>query len=259
MWDALRIPQFHHGLIALYTTSWHLWFLGFLLVFSLLALPLFVRAGAEPRGCTLIYLAGLCEEPWGLAVLGLPIMLIKLSLNAAFPSYLDWSDTLVFFVLFIYGWLFMTDIRFMRAIASQTAAWFFVGCICFATIVGTYELGYLMQWLTRPDYSWGYLLYQILVSVDTWAWLLAIIGFGLRSLNFGTASLEYATEATLPFYILHQPVILTIAFLVVQYQIGMVWKASIIAVTAFGATVLAYELVVRRSMVVRTLFGMKSG
>lgn len=259
IWDALKIPQFHHGLSALYMTSWHLWFLAFLLLFSLLALPLFLRAGAEPHGRTQTYLADLCETPWGLAALGLPIMLTKLSLNAAFPSFLDWSDTLIFFLLFIYGWLFMTDPRFVRVLAGQAAAWFVVGCICYGIILGTYALGLLPQWLSHPSYSLGYSLYEILVSVDTWAWLLAIVGLGLRLLNFRTASLEYATEATLPFYILHQPIVLTIAFVVVQYQVGMVWKVATIGVTAFLTTILVYEFAVRRSVVLRTLFGMKRG
>jgi peptidoglycan/LPS O-acetylase OafA/YrhL len=256
--EALKIPQFHHSLIALYQTSWHLWFLGFLLIFSLLALPLFLRAGSEPRSSILIHLADLCEKPWGLSVLGIPILLIKLSLNAAFPLYLDWSDTLVFFVLFLYGWLFMTDVRFTRAIARQATGWFAAACICFAGLLGTFELGLLTQWLSRPEYTLGYSLYQTLASIHTWAWLMAITGFGLRWLNFRNSALEYANEAALPFYILHQPVILTVAFVVVQQPIGIGWKALIISVAALIITILAYEFVVKRTMVTRILFGMKS-
>jgi glucan biosynthesis protein C len=256
-WEALKIPQFHHSLIALYQTSWHLWFLGFLLIFSLLALPLFPRTETEQGSPTLIHLADLCEKPWGLSVLGMPIMLIKLPLNAAFPLYLDWSDTLVFFVLFVYGRLFMTDVRFTRAIARQTTGWLVVGCICFACLFGTYALGFLTQWLSRPEYTWSYSLYQILASVHTWAWVMAIMGFGLRWLNFRNAALDYANEAALPFYILHQPIILTIAFVVVQYRIGIGWKALIIGVTAFVITILLYEYAVRRTTVLRILFGMK--
>jgi glucans biosynthesis protein C len=256
-WEVLKTPQFHHSPIALYQASWHLWFLGFLLIFSFLALPLFLRGKTEERGPALTYLADLCERPWGLSVLGVPIMLIKLSLNAAFPLYLDWSDTLVFFVLFLYGWLFMTDIRFTQAIARQATGWLAAGCICFAGLLGTFDLGLLTQWLSRPEYTWGYSLYQILASVHTWAWVMAIMGFGLRSLNFRNAALDYANEAALPFYILHQPVILTVAFAVVQYRIGIGWKALIISVTALVITILLYEYAVRHTTVWRILFGMK--
>jgi glucan biosynthesis protein C len=257
MWEALKIPQFHNSPIALYQTSWHLWFLGFLLIFSLLALPLLLCAKPGPRSPSLIQLADLCEKPWSLSVLGIPIMLIKLSLNAAFPLYLDWSDTLVFFVLFLYGWLFMTDVRFTRAIARQATGWLAAGCVCLAGLLGAFDLGFLTQWLSHPDYTLGYSLYQILASIHTWAWVMAITGFGLRWLNFRNSALDYVNEAALPFYILHQPVILTIAFVVVQYPIGIGWKALIISITAFVITILAYEFAVRRATIPRVLLGMK--
>jgi len=39
-WASSKTPQLHHGPIALYYTSWHLWFLGYLLIFSVLSLGL---------------------------------------------------------------------------------------------------------------------------------------------------------------------------------------------------------------------------
>ena len=257
MWWALNLPRFHHGLIALYQTSWHLWFLAFLLIFALLALPLQLHLEAQPFRRALICLGELADKPWGLAVLGLPIIAIKVSLNAAFPDYLDWSDTLVFLVLFIYGSLFMTDVRFTRAIARQANAWLIVGCIAFGNLLGAHVLGFLEQWMSHPQYSWSYSGYQLLVSIDTWAWVLAITGFGLRLLTFRSRFLDYANEAALPFYILHQPFVLTVAFVVVQYHMAIGWKALIISIAAFLTTILAYELVIRRSRVLRILFGMK--
>ena len=256
-WRALTLPRFHHGLIALYQTSWHLWFLAFLLLFALLALPLQVRARAQTHRRTLFYLAELAEKPWGLTVLSLPIIAVKLSLNAAFPDYLDWSDTLVFFALFLYGSLFMAVVRFTRAIAKQASAWLIVGCTSFAILLGTHLLGFLEQWMSHPQYNWSYSGYQLLAGIDTWAWVLAILGFGLRWLNFRSSCLEYANESALPFYVLHQPIVLTIAFVVVQCQIAISWKVLIISIAAFAITILAYEFAVRRSLVLRILFGMK--
>ncbi len=257
VWATLKTPPADHGLIALYYTSWHLWFLGYLLAFSVAALPLMRRA-SERGNRTLLNLSSLCEKPWGLLAFGVPIALIKVALNASFPAYLDWSDTLVWLTLFIYGWLFETDARFARAITQQAMVWLVVGCVCFALMIGAYALGHLTEWLNRPRYSSDYLLYQVLASLNTWAWLLAITGCGLRWLNFSNAGLSYGGEAVLPFYVLHEPVIFTIAFVVVQWRLGIWWKCPSIAVTAFVATMLVYELVVRRSRYLRVLFGMKA-
>ena len=94
-WESLTMPEVHHGLVALYYTSWHLWFLGYLLIFSVLAL-LWGRRSPDASG-----LATLCERRAGLLALGVPIALVKLALAPRFPAYLDWSDTLVFLTAFI--------------------------------------------------------------------------------------------------------------------------------------------------------------
>src|SRR5258708_12480552 len=94
-------------------------------------------------------------------------------------------------------------------------------------------MGYLSVWLNHPAYTWDYLLYQVVASVNTWAWVLAILGLGMRWLNFSNAVLEYAGECVLPFYILHQTVMFSIAFVVVQYSLGISWKFLIITIGSF--------------------------
>ena len=120
-----------------------------------------------------------------------------------------------------------------------------------------YAMGYLSRWLNQPAYTWDYLLYQVVASVNTWAWVLAILGLGMRWLNFSNAVLEYAGECVLPFYILHQTVMFSISFVVVQYSLGIFWKFLIITIGAFLATLTIYELALRRSNGPRIMFGMK--
>jgi glucan biosynthesis protein C len=69
--------------------------------------------------------------------------------------------------------------------------------------------------------------------------------------------LAYANEAVLPFYILHQTVIITIGYYVVQWNIDIALKYLIIASTSFIVIMAVYELLVRRFNVLRFLFGMK--
>lgn len=251
-WESLTMPQVHHGLVALYYTSWHLWFLGYLLIFSVLAV-LWTRRAADGSG-----LAALCERRAGLLALGAPIALVKLALAARFPAYLDWSDTLVFLTAFIYGWLFMTDDRFLRAVERQAMGWLAVASVCFAIILGTYALGYLPEWLEHPAYTADYLLYQLLAALNIWAWVLAITGCGLRWLNFDNAVLRYASEAALPFYMLHQVAVLTVAVTVVEWPAGVATKIIAIGSIAFAVTMLIYELLVRRIRLLRMLFGLKA-
>ena len=74
-----------------------------------------------------------------------------------------------------------------------------------------------------------------------WASILTILGFGMRHLTANHRALTYANEAVLPFYILHQPVILLIGFFVVPLALPIGLKYLIIAPLAFGITLGLYE------------------
>jgi hypothetical protein len=79
----------------------------------------------------------------------------------------------------------------------------------------------------------------------------------MQHLRFNTSWLHYANEAVLPFYILHQSVLIYLGYFVVQWSLpaGVAWL--IIAPLSFGIIVALYEYLVRRSNVLRVLFGMR--
>jgi hypothetical protein len=70
--------------------------------------------------------------------------------------------------------------------------------------------------------------------------------------------LQYAQEAVLPFFLLHQPVIIAIAFYVVQWEAGIPVKLVTVVLGSFTVTLAIYELLIRRIGPLRTLFGMKA-
>jgi glucan biosynthesis protein C len=70
-WASLQAPEHHHGPIALYYTSWHLWFLGYLLLFAALSLALHRRPSRTPAPVTL------CDRRGALLLLVLPIAAVR--------------------------------------------------------------------------------------------------------------------------------------------------------------------------------------
>ena len=88
-------------------------------------------------------------------------------------------------------------------------------------------------------------------------WILAFLGLARQHLNFNTPRLQHANEAVLPFYILHQPVLLSIGYFVVQWSIPDLAKYAIIEGGSFALIGVSYEYVVRRFNLLRALFGMK--
>ena len=69
--------------------------------------------------------------------------------------------------------------------------------------------------------------------------------------------MRYASEAVLPFYILHHPVVVIAAFWVVQWQTGIAFKYVSITLASFAATFGIYEGLVKRFRVTRWIFGMR--
>jgi peptidoglycan/LPS O-acetylase OafA/YrhL len=109
-----------------------------------------------------------------------------------------------------------------------------------------------------PAYgSWLYALGWGIRALASWCCILGILGFGRKHLNFSTPLLKYANEAVLPFYILHQTVILSVAYFVVQWAIPDLLKWLIVVPVSFAIIMLLYEFLVRRFNFMRFLFGMK--
>jgi glucans biosynthesis protein C len=79
----------------------------------------------------------------------------------------------------------------------------------------------------------------------------------MHYLNFSRPFLNHANEAVLPFYILHQTVILCVGYFVVQWPIPDLLKWGIILVTSLAIIIATYEFLIRRFNVMRFLFGLK--
>ena len=239
--------------------SWfgnHLWYLEWLFLFSVICLPLLIwlRRGSGKR--VLAWLDGLLSSRWGIYLPSLVMMLFLFILNPdaslltsddfggwSFPNYLFFF--LIGFV-FASSEIVLANIRRMR--------WVSLAAGILTTLVG----GALYAILGNQEFGTPlYLLLNTLAAATGWCWILAIFGLGLERLNFRTPFLDYANEAVLPFYILHQTILLTMGYFVVTMPVVDFAKWAIIASTSFIGIMVIYEFLVRRNNVMRFLFGMK--
>ncbi len=78
----------------------------------------------------------------------------------------------------------------------------------------------------------------------------------VRWLSWSSPVLTYAQESILPFYVIHHPVVLTLASFVVTWSLGLWPKFAIILVLSYAITLSLYELCVRRWRFMRTIFGL---
>jgi peptidoglycan/LPS O-acetylase OafA/YrhL len=252
-------PHFFNGIAPSGDWEWaHLWFLAYLFAFSLAALPLFLYLRKE-RGRRLVErLAHLAEKRGGIFLFGLPLMLGEALLRPHWPGlqnlYDDWSNFLFFILFFIYGYLYCSDGRFSKAVERDGKAALLLAVLIFCI----YPIRLAIGNLPSRGYSLDYMSLMSLRALDAWLWLLAVLAFGRRYLNFTNRVLTYANEAALPFYILHQTVIVAIGYYIVRWHMPMMSKYAVITTLSLAGTLIIYDLLVKRTPVTRFLFGMKT-
>jgi len=235
----------------------HLWFLAYLFVFSLVALPIFLPFGKAAKS-VIARAAGVLVKPWTL----LPVLVILIAvidvliLPTGFwgNRYTGGWNILSYIFFFILGYLLFSDTRLLEIV--KRFRWYFLGA---GIILSGLAFFFVDQFVEAESYfgTASYNLAHLVRSMNSWAWMLAFIGVAARFLNFNNSFLGYASEAVLPFYVLHQTVIISIGFYIVQWDMGVTSKYFIIAATSFIGIMAIYELLVRRINILRFLFGMR--
>jgi peptidoglycan/LPS O-acetylase OafA/YrhL len=228
----------------------HLWYLLILFLFSLITLPLLRYFQGQRLQAALSVIAARVQGPWLILALALPISLMELLVATQLETigrrdFGGWSP-LTYLLFFLQGYLLASDMRFREGLQK----WRYLSLVLVvASTVTAFILVSANGWINTPM-----LLMRGLIS---WSWLTAILGFGSNYLDFSNATLKYANQAVLPFYMLHQTVIVVIGFLIVDWHMPVIFKYLLLVVSSFVTIMALYEFVVRRVKVLRFLFGMK--
>jgi glucan biosynthesis protein C len=236
--------------------GYHLWFLGFLFCFSVLGLPLFLWLRGEAGQVVLSRLAGVCERRGGILVFILPLLMVRLGLQPFFPREHDWADFFYLMSMFALGYILYAHEGFTRAIRRDWPILLAIGIV--STVAWAYlALSAESLDVEYPPRTLRDFVFWTMITINCWCWTTFMLFVGMRYLDFSNKWLQYAQEAVLPFFLLHQPVIIAIAFYVVQWDAGIPVKLVTVVLGSFVVTLAIYELVIRRIAPLRTLFGMK--
>ena len=94
----------------------HLWFLYYLFVFSMMALPLFVYLRRDAGQRLVSRLASFCQQPGAIFLLALPIIVIEAFILTEETT--GWNRY-AYIPFLIYGYLFAADARFEHSLYSH--------------------------------------------------------------------------------------------------------------------------------------------
>jgi glucan biosynthesis protein C len=227
-------------------TPAHLWFILYLFLISLAALPLLRRLHTivtRPNGRDI-------GRPWMLAAL--PALLV---LCEGLPSPEAAWNLFTCFALFVAGFVLLSS-ECLQEVVRRRWPWLLLAA------VGTMAIVYTVQ-ITDAAEGWAEasvqdVAFQLVESGNTWLWVLGLIGAAGRFLaRPETRTLRYLNEAAYPVYILHQTVIVGVAYVVVRWGLGLGLAYTAILTASLAITMALYDVLVRRADAARFLFGLK--
>lgn len=230
------------GMSGAFTPA-HLWFILYLFVFSLIGLPIFLWLRSDKGNKAIKAMERTLQHPLGLMTLGIPLTL------AAATGVLGDMNPLYYFLIFLYGFVLASDICFQQAIDQLT--WI---ALAFGVFAATLNIMAPIRNFTPWSMQWAAL--GLIYQLGRWMLTLAVLGLGHRFLNRTNSVLRYASEAAMPFYLLHMTFSVLTGYFVIELNAAVVTKYPLIVLIATGLTLVAYELL-RHWNVTRWLFGMK--
>lgn len=235
------------------TWTWnHLWYLPYLLFYTLLLIPL-AKLLDGPLSGVRHWFTGL-RGAWIVLV---PIVPLLLAGNFVFPSFPyishalldDWYAHAMYFTLFFAGFLIGRDAGLWQEIARIRKATL-VAAVAFYALYLTAD-----TWAgDEPAFIVEQASFAV-VYLNRWLWIVTILGWGHHLLNRPMRWLPYATQAIFPWYILHQSITLVVGYNLSKLGLGPVLEPILVlALTVFGCLA-GYEFVIRRMPFLYPLFG----
>lgn len=231
----------------------HLWYLEILFVFTLLTFPVFVFLRKTKCREMISGAAAFFKKNSAIFLFGIPLFIVEWLVNlqpkgVGIRDFGGWS-LLSYLVVFVTGFLLSFDLKYREAMEKARFLSLALGLLTtglmFFFPVDLSPLGDSMQY--------GATVFAR--SFNSWFWLVAILGFGSKHLNFDNQVLRYVREAVLPFYILHQTAIVVIGFCIAHWEASVMVKYLILSSSSFVMIMALYELLIRRVNVLRFLFG----
>jgi len=231
----------------------HMWYVLILFIFCLILYPLFRWWKGSGWG-VMSTLGNLLASPWTMwLALALPIFILDLWIDDTDWAFGAGGWAFLYYIFFLlYGFVIASHERLQTNIKRARWAYLVAGLILSAAFV---SLG--INAANPVIGPWANELGDPLYFLSACTLLPAFLGFAMQHLTRSTPFLKYSNAAVLPFYILHQTVLLVIGYFVVQLAILDLAKWMIIFLSSFPIILALYEFVIRRFNVMRVLFGMR--
>jgi peptidoglycan/LPS O-acetylase OafA/YrhL len=244
-WPQGAFDGWEHGF------TWnHLWYLVYLWCYTMVFAALLPMLRRLPNPFARL------RGGWLLTVPALPLLFYTLALQPHFEDtgdlIHDWYRHAVYFTVFLYGWW----------LGSASGVWDELvrlrkRALSAALVLAAVYLGMVFG-LSDDLPEWVGLIGRTVRNLYIWTALCAILGLSKAYLDKPFRWLPWATQAVYPWYVLHQSLILLIAYWVLPLHLGPVAEPLLVFAGTIAGCWLLHEFVIRRIAWLRPCFGLKS-
>jgi peptidoglycan/LPS O-acetylase OafA/YrhL len=240
--------------------SWHhLWFIAYLFIISLVFSILINYFRSDKFLRFRFKSERFLNNFFRINLLIIPTLIFHPILLKYYPNQTndfinDWAWFIFYFIFFILGFAIISS-NIVRGTISRERRKFLIQAILLTIIVFSIRIIFkngLLYNLYLLE-----LIYSCVVILLIWACSMVAIGYSSKYLNFDTKFRKYVTEAIYPFYLLHQPVIIIVAYLVISLNVGVALKSFLIIIISLSSCVVLYHFIIRRTNILRVIFGLK--
>jgi glucans biosynthesis protein C len=260
---ALSFGKFSRGFFAYFPLffssgnfNWgHLWFLVYLFVFSILALPALLSIKRRGPSSRILIVA---RRFAGMPMILLPALwpcLLEALFRPGWPGSLnlvnDWAIFTLNLSFFLAGYIAGTLPELLRAIEKHRLAVLILGIAAYIARMATYSV------TAVPDgYSPANIVAQAFRGIAAYGLVMAALGYGQRYLNGQGKSFGIARDLSFPLYILHYAPLTAATYLLLNSGLS-IWTRWILAVAASWSFVALFTFLARFIPGVRDFFGIR--
>ena len=241
-------------------SSGHLWFLAYLYLYAVLTLPLLRWLRTPSSRLWLDRLGRTLSTRWRFILLPAALIAVtQIALRSPFPQTLalvnDWANHALLVLAYLYGFILMAHEGLEEKLHN---VW--VSALPFALLGSLWIFGEAWTLVEPPflpqGYTARYVLFWGAYSLAAWSWIVVLLGAARRFVRTRNPLLTWAAEGVFLFYVIHQTVIVLVAYPVVRGDGGLPWKFSAIATGSLIVTLVLVEGT-KRWTPTRVLFGLR--
>lgn len=236
--------------------SWHhLWFIAYLFVYSLVCLPVFLYLRSDSaRGLKsrlLQVLKGKIGFTWFLLAMVGSQFLFRPFFPEQKHDLTDLGYIIHYGLYFLFGYVIFS-VEGVREVLLSKRRTHLILAIC--TLPLFYLAWFIPYTLSVGPYDF---IFHIPATATAWYFILALLGYGQTWLNRSSNLLKILNEGLYPFYILHQTVIMIVAFPMRNLEWNIWLKFNLVWVGTLIICLALYVVLIRPFNLCRILFGMK--